>query len=346
MDNKGECSMKNPNGYGSVFKLSGNRRRPWCARITIGWTDDGRQKYKNIGYYEERSDALIALAKYNDDPYDLDANKITFTEIYEKWSEEKFPKISQSNIRGYRTSFNKCSRLHDMKFKQIKKMHMQRVITENEHLSFQVRSKIKTLFSQLYQFGLENDIVEKDYSQFVDAGEMTTKIIRTPFSYDEIELLWSNLDTPYVDTILIMIYTGMRVGELLEMRCDDIDIDSCIMVGGIKTAASKNRTIPIHRRILPLVKKQLDQEYLVQSPTGKKFSYNNYIQRQFTPIMSKLKMTHLPHDCRHTTATLLDNAGIDRTIIKRILGHTSNDVTERVYTHKTPEQLLSAINKI
>lgn len=338
--------MKNPNGYGSVFKLSGNRRRPWCARITIGWTDDGRQKYKNIGYYEERSDALIALAKYNDDPYDLDANKITFTEIYEKWSEEKFPKISQSNIRGYRTSFNKCSRLHDMKFKQIKKMHMQRVITENEHLSFQVRSKIKTLFSQLYGFAIENDIVEKDYSQFVDAGEMTTKIIRTPFSDDEIELLWSNLDTPYVDTILIMIYTGMRVGELLEMRCDDIDIDSCIMVGGIKTAASKNRTIPIHRRILPLVKKQLDQEYLVQSPTGKKFSYNNYIQRQFTPIMTKLKMTHLPHDCRHTTATLLDNAGVDRTIIKRILGHTSNDVTERVYTHKTPEQLLSAINKI
>jgi integrase len=338
--------MKNPNGYGSVFKLGGNRRRPWCARITIGWTDDGKQKYKNIGYYEERSDALIALAKYNDDPYDLDANKITFAEIYEKWSEEKFPKISQSNIRGYRTSFNKCSRLHDMKFRQIKKIHMQKVITENEHLSFQVRSKIKTLFSQLYQFGLENDIVEKDYSQFVDAGEMTTKIIRTPFSDDEIELLWGNLDTPYVDTILIMIYTGMRVGELLEIRCDDIDIDSCIMIGGIKTAASKNRTIPIHRRILPLVKKQLDQEYLVQSPTGKKFSYNNYIQRQFTPIMTKLKMSHLPHDCRHTTATLLDNAGVDRTIIKRILGHTSNDVTERVYTHKTPEQLLSAINKI
>ena len=62
--------------------------------------------------------------------------------------------------------------------------------------------------------------------------------------------------------------------------------------------------------------------------------------------MTKLKMSHLPHDCRHTTATLLDNAGVDRTIIKRILGHTSNDVTERVYTHKTPEQLLSAINKI
>ena len=34
--------MKNPNGYGSVFKLTGNRRKPWCARVTVGWTDDFR----------------------------------------------------------------------------------------------------------------------------------------------------------------------------------------------------------------------------------------------------------------------------------------------------------------
>lgn len=336
--------MKNPNGYGSVFKLAGNRRKPWCARITVGWTDEGRQQYKNIGYYEERSEAMIALAQYNNDPYDLDANKITFAEIYEKWSEEKFPKISDSNVRGYKTSFNKCSMLHNMKFRQIKKMHMQRVINENEHLSYQVRMKLKTLFSQLYQFAIENDIVEKDYSKFVEAGEQTTKIIRKPFTDAEIETLWRNLNIPYVDTILIMIYSGMRVGELLEMKCDNIDINNQIMIGGIKTKASIDRTIPIHDRILPLI--DTSNKYLVVSPTGKKMSYNNYIQRQFTPTMKELGMNHLPHDCRHTTATLLDNAGVDRTIVKLILGHASNDVTERVYTHKTPEQLLSAINMI
>lgn len=336
--------MKNPNGYGSIFKLSGNRRRPWCARITVGWTDEGKQQYKNIGYYEERSDAMIALAQYNNDPYDLDSTKITFAEVYQKWSEEKFPKISDSNIRGYKTSFNKCSMLHNTKFKQIRKMHMQRVVDENQHLSYQVRMKIKTLFSQLYQFGLENDIVEKDYSKFVDAGEQTTTIIRTPFTDEEIETLWRNLDIPYVDTILIMIYSGMRVGELLSIESANVNIDKQILIGGIKTKASINRTIPIHDRILSLI--DTSNKYLVVSPTGKKMSYNNYIQRQFTPIMKKLGMNHLPHDCRHTTATKLDNAGVDRTITKLILGHASSDITERVYTHKTPEQLLSAINKI
>lgn len=336
--------MKNPNGYGSVFKLGGNRRKPWCARVTVGWTDEGKQQYKNIGYYEERSEAMIALAQYNNDPYDLDSNKITFGEIYEKWSEEKFPKISDSNIRGYKTSFNKCAFLHKMKFKQIRKMHMQRVIDENAHLSYQVRMKLKTLFSQLYRFAIENDIVEKDYSKFVDAGEMTTKIVRVPFSDDEIETLWNNLDKPYIDTILIMIYSGMRVGELLEIKTADVDLNKQIMIGGIKTKASIDRIIPIHNRILPLI--DTSKEYLVVSPTGKKMSYNNYIQRQFTPIMKELGMNHLPHDCRHTTATKLDNADVNRKIVKMILGHASNDVTERVYTHKTSEQLLSAINKI
>lgn len=337
--------MKNPNGYGSVFKLGGNRRRPFCARVTVGWTDDGKQLYKNIGYYEERADAMIALAQYNNDPYDLDNNKITFAEIYEKWSEEKFPNISQSNVRGYKTSFNKCSFLHKMKFKQIRKTHMQRVINENDHLSFQVRSKIKTLFSQLYQFALENDIVEKNYAQFVDAGEETTTIVRTPFTDDEIQTLWDNLDKPYVESILMMIYSGMRIGELLILTPDDVNLEERIIIGGIKKKGKK-RAIPIHRKILPLIESKMNQSHLILSPTGKQMSYNNYIQRQFTPLMEMLKMNHLPHDCRHTAATKLANAEVDKTIVKLILGHSSSDVTERVYTHKTTEQLVEAIDKI
>lgn len=215
--------MKNPNGYGSVFELSGKRRRPFCARVTVGWTDEGKQIFKNIGYFEDRQSAMIELAKYNNDPYNLDTNKIGFAEIYEKWSAEKFPKISDSNIRGYKTSFNKCLSLHNMKFKQIRKTHMQRIIEENAHLSYQVRMKLKTLFIQLYKFAIENDITDKNYAQFVDAGKETTKIERKPFTNEEIKLLWKNIDIPYVDSILIMIYSGLRVGELLTMETANID---------------------------------------------------------------------------------------------------------------------------
>lgn len=204
--------------------------------------------------------------------------------------------------------------------------------------------KLKTLFSQLYQFRIENDIVDKDYSKFVEAGEMITKIKRMPFSDEEIQLLWDNIDKPYVDSILIMIYTSMRVGELLIIETKNIDLEKRIMIRGIKTKAGTNRTIPIHEKLVPLI--DMSKEYLITSPTGKKMSYNHYIQRQFTLLMKELKMNHLPHDCRYTTATLLDNTKVDRTLIELIFGHSSSDVTERVYTHKTSGQLVEVINKI
>lgn len=94
--------MKLPNSYGSVYKLSGNRRKPWRAIVTTGWTLDqetgkSKQIRKTVGYYESRQGALQALADYNKNPFDLGAANITFGEVYERWSDEHFPTISESN---------------------------------------------------------------------------------------------------------------------------------------------------------------------------------------------------------------------------------------------------------
>lgn len=214
---------------------------------------------------------MIALAMYNNDPYDLDSNRITFEEIYEKWSEERFPKISKSNINGHRAAFAKCKSLYKMKFKQICKMHMQRIINENAHMSSQSRLKIKSLFLQMYKFAIENDVVDKNYAQFVKVGENTTTIKREIFTDDEIQILWDNLNKSYVDSILIMIYTGMRIGELREMKIENINLKERIMISGLKTKAGKDRRIPIHHKILPLIESKMNQTYLIQTSTSKKF---------------------------------------------------------------------------
>lgn len=62
----------------------------------------------------------------------------------------------------------------------------------------------------------------------------------------------------FIDTILILIYTGMRVGELLDIKVENVHINEKYMVGGSKTEAGKNRVIPFHERIVPLVKKWYD----------------------------------------------------------------------------------------
>lgn len=75
--------MKLPNGYGSVVKMSGKRRKPYMVRKTIGWhLDKGKgrqiQDFIIIGYAETRAEGLKMLAEYNQNPYDVDTAKVTF----------------------------------------------------------------------------------------------------------------------------------------------------------------------------------------------------------------------------------------------------------------------------
>ncbi len=62
--------------------------------------------------------------------------------------------------------------------------------------------------------------------------------------------------------------------------------------------------------------------------------------------MKIINAKHSTHDCRHTCATLMDNAEVNFNAKRRILGHSDGDVTDTVYTHKNLKQLRKAINKI
>lgn len=340
--------MRNPNGYGSLYKLSGKRRKPFIVRKTIGWDDNGKQLYQTIGYYATRPEAIKALADYNANPYDIEVNKITFAEVYEKWSEKKFPKISQSNITGYKASFKNSEALHDIKFVNIRSEHLQDVI-DNCGKGYGTLRKIKVLFNQLFKYALEKDIINKDYSAFVELPEDESESSKTPFTEDEIKKLWDNVyRMDFIDTILIMIYTGLRPGELLLIKTEDIHIEERYMRGGIKTRAGKNRIIPLNKRILPFIEERLSQgnEFLVWNHESDKMRYWNYYEEKWKKIMEQLEMNHTPHECRHTFATLMDNAGANNLARKRIMGHASSDITDKVYTHKDIEQLLAAIDLI
>jgi integrase len=78
---------------------------------------------------------------------------------------------------------------------------------------------------------------------------------------------------------------------------------------------------------------------------GYRMSYNQYIYR-FKKTMQTLGMSHTPHDTRHTFVTLLSNADANKVSIQRLVGHASQGVTDRVYTHKDMEQLRKAIELI
>lgn len=340
--------MKLPNGYGSVYKLSGKRRKPYGARKTVGWDDNGKQIYKIIGYYATRKEALTALADYNNNPYNLDSNTITFAEVFDKWKENKYNDISRSAINGYNAAFDTSAPLHDVKFVEIKTSHLQNIINSCGK-GYATLRKIKSLYSQMYRYAMQNDIISKDYSAYVELGRNEDEGTRKPFTEKEIKKLFSvEKSIEFVDTILIMIYSGLRIGELLLIKPEDVDLDNRTIRGGIKTDAGKNRLVPINSKIYPFIKKRIEQsnEYLIVNSKGEKMKYDNYYKEKWIPIMEMLNMKHKPHDARHTFATLMSNAEANPTSIKKLIGHSSYVTTEKIYTHKDIEELRKAIELI
>lgn len=167
--------MRLPNGYGSVVKLSGKRRNPYLVRKTAGWHYDKEkdkqiQDYVVIGYAPTKADGLQMLAEYNKNPFDVTAAKITFQEVFEKWSASKFPTISVSNVHGYNASYKLCGTLYNRVFKEIKLADLQYVVDTCEK-NYPTLRKLRVLFGQMYDYAMKNDICNKDYSKFVDIAK-------------------------------------------------------------------------------------------------------------------------------------------------------------------------------
>lgn len=324
--------MKNPNGYGTVTKLSGNRRKPWVVKEG----KSGRQK--PIGYAATREEGLIILAQYNNDPWDIEVDKITFQELYELWLEKRSVKLGDSNKSSLRSAYKHCMVLNKMKYKQIRSYQMQDCI-DNCGKGYSTQGAIKNLFGHLDRFALELDIINKCCSDLLTSAPIpeTTKEV---FTDEEVLLLWENQNLEWVDSVLFFLYTGFRISEMIELKTVAVDLKELTMTGGTKTAAGKNRVVPIHSKILPIVQRRfsLSKSGYLFEWNGKKLNQTQY-RVLWSDIMKLLHMNHTPHECRHTFRSRLDSAGANKVCIDRIMGHKSKGTGERVYTHKNIEEL-------
>ena len=349
--------MKLPNKYGSVYKLKGKRRNPWCARKTVGWkTNPDTLKaipvYKYIGYYPTKQDALQGLADYNNDPYDLHIKTITLEEVYERWSEEHFQKISESNIKATTASWKLLQTLWDCPFIEIKLDHLQKVVDESGK-NRPTLKKLKSTLHMMYNYAELHDIITPDRNKVkfldIDQAGNPNAYNRQPFTTTEIDMLWKVQESNvYYSVILMLIYTGCRIGEFLDLKKEDVHLDErWFYVKESKTEAGI-REVPIADKILPFFEYWMkkDCDTLICTPKEEPFTYRNYYDSYWMPLVDALKMTHRPHDTRHTCISLLTQASVDERIIRKIVGHKGQGVTETVYTHIELPVKLDAINRI
>ena len=161
--------------------------------------------------------------------------------------------------------------------------------------------------------------------------------------------------------ILLCLYSGLRIGELIALRWSDIDFTkglltvskSChdgkagLIIDEPKTATSR-RVMPLPKQLLPILKsiKKKSDSLFVVSANGKPVSVRSY-QRSFELLLKKLKIPHKGfHSLRHTFATRALECGMDVKTLSEILGHKNPTVTLNRYAHSLMEHKADMMNRL
>lgn len=326
--------MRRGNGDGSIFKLSGKRRKPYAVRVTVGWTEEGKQIYKYVGYYAKLPEAKTALREFLLNPQKMKLEKHTLKEVFNSMIEKS--KFTDGTRKQYEGGFKKFPHLHNRNIADIELWELEELLKDQTPA---VQARIKKTLHNCYKYALKHDYVNKNIAEFLEVDSFKPKE-RDVFKLDEIRTLWENVNSkPFDDIPLMLLYTGLRISELLELKKEHINLtEKSLNIIKSKTEAGV-RIVPIHDKILPLIQNRMTEpgNHLIMN-NGRKMAYSTFLREYWN-------LAYKPHEARHTFVTYLTKCSDDRLAIKRIVGHSNSDITDH-YTHRSHDELLAVINKL
>lgn len=289
-----------------------------------------------MSYHTTKKEAILALAEYNHNPYDIDSKKITFKEVWEMWAKDNWEKGSPSTQKSWTAGFKNCKAVHNMPISDIKLIHLEGLMKDKGRST---QGHIKTVCSKIFKYSVKHEWIDKDPSSYLELNK-AVDVKKVPFTDKEIDELWEKSKTDeFSELVLVLLYTGLRISELLDIEQKDVFDD--YMIGGTKTEAGRNRIIPLHSKIRPFIKKRMDGEQYLVHRNGKKLTY-----AKFHRLFLLCVKNHTIHETRHTFISRMHSAGVNEVTIKIIVGHAFNDVTSKVYIHKDKDELLAAVEKL
>lgn len=301
-----------------IQKLKGATKRPYIV-------------YKVVGYYSTYDEAVDALQQ--------NRQSLKLQEVYDMWLPSHAKSVSTNTLNNYGSAFAHLVSIHNIAMSDISYLQLQSIIDDMlvSGLSYSSCKKVRTLISQLFDYAIINGWCTTNYAKFLNLGHNKPVRPHKPFTTQAINRLW-RLESTLRDIPLILLYSGMRASELINLKSRDVNRKQrTIKITSAKTK-SGIRTIPIHDRIWPIVARRLDAVYVIQECR----TYSS-LSREFDKAMRAINAKHTTHDCRHTFATRLDNEGANYNAKRLLLGHASGNVTDGVYTHKSLGQLRKTI---
>lgn len=320
-------SAKRPNGMGGAYK----RGRYWQAEISTFY--QGHRIRQRKSGFKTKKEALQFIERGG---FNAPERKILM-EIYLPWSERHYSKISKNRVYSYKKAWERLKPIHYRDINELKFDEMQRIIDGID--SYYVAKYMKFILTQLYREAIKNKITDVNIAEYIELPKNHEET-KEPYSLEEVELMWKKLpEIPFLAYPLIMIYTGMRPGELFKLEKKHIDFERNLIIGsGSKTELGQEAPV-----IFPDIIKPLLENY--ESLAFRKHQDKFYADYKEAMAAAGLPESKTPGSCRHTCSTWLTSLNTPPALIRRIMRHTSYKTTIR-YTHFQVDQEIQALNSM
>ena len=378
---------KRGHGEGSIRQRADGR---WEAIITLGRDEEGKQSRKSF-YGKTRKEAsekmIAALNELNHGNFkQLSDPNMTLGEWIEIWLEEyKKPTVRGSSYLSIQNNFKNSinPKLGKILLKDLKPIMIQKFINDlaKQGLTREtIRKRHSVLLGALRQAIAENLISENAASYIKLPKTSEKKEIQALTVEEQEKFIEAAKDVTYGEVLILMLGTGLRIGEALALTWEDIDFEEGVLrvnktvsidikgkntINPPKTKAS-NRTVPLIPSIIELLKglkKELAEKKLF---FGEQFNELNLVfylklnengggimnghcvrHTAIKKIREKTGLINLtPHVLRHTFATRGLESGIELRVMQELLGHSNFKMTTDLYTHVLPDKKQESIMKL
>lgn len=317
--------MRRPNGTGGIRKLSGRRRKPWQAVVSVGYEIRNNKvcvKQASLGTFATRKEALEALGEWQANNLRAELRFMTVDDVWQAI----YPNLKDSMKGVFSPLYKKYAPLHKKRLVDVKTYTIEQIPLPP--LSQSAHEKIRALWHRIFEYGIANDIVSKDYSVYLKFNDTKPKKRKEVFSADEIKEL---IDVPIFRFLL---YTGMRINELITMKMSQVYEEDGILCFHIEKSKTESgvRVIPVHSQLT-----LGNGEYVIEP---------HHTYTFYRSLLMEYTKDHTLHDFRRTFASYAKSGGADDYYIKRLLGHISDDITKDIYTQAFIADLKDAIEKV
>ena len=255
--------MRLPAGYGCIRLISGGRTNPYAVHPP---TVNGRRP-KAICYVPDRATGLAVLSLYHAGEYrpGMEVKIMPPAErsdglcvecIYGKYLAWRMSpacrKKPDKNVLN--SAFAKLAPYHHLTLDQVGVDDWQALVNDvAERYSKTTVQRVIGLIKNLYKYALARELCTKNYGAYIEAPPVRTEEHHQDFTDRELDILWENRHDPVVKMVLVMCYSGFRLGAFPAIETH-LDEEIPYFKGGVKTQAGRNRIVPIHNAILEMIR--------------------------------------------------------------------------------------------